>query len=143
MKPESRESILQEIAEAKQQITHLRKKQEEAEITLQLLNERLFQHDKAKNHQATNLTGDSIQADGTMSPEQIIALFHRLFLGREDVYPKLWQNKKTGMSGYSPACSNEWVRGICEKPRIKCGECPNQALLPVSTDVDLHRNLIQ
>ena len=39
MKPESRENILQEIAEAKQQIAHLRKKQEEAEITLQLLNE--------------------------------------------------------------------------------------------------------
>jgi hypothetical protein len=45
MKPESRENILQEIAEAKQQIAHLRKKQEEAEITLQLLNERLFQYD--------------------------------------------------------------------------------------------------
>ena len=41
MKPERRENILQEIAEAKQQIAHLRKKQEEAEITLQLLNERL------------------------------------------------------------------------------------------------------
>jgi len=47
MKPESRENILQEIAEAKQQIAHLQKKQEEAEITLQLLNERLFQYDKA------------------------------------------------------------------------------------------------
>jgi len=58
MKPESRENILQEIAEAKQQIAHLRKKQEGAEITLQLLNERLFQYDKAKPHQATNLSTD-------------------------------------------------------------------------------------
>jgi len=23
------------------------------------------------------------------------------------------------------------VRGVCEKPRVKCGECPNQAFLPV------------
>lgn len=23
----------------------------------------------------------------------------------------------------TPACANEWVRGICEKPRIKCAGC--------------------
>jgi hypothetical protein len=39
MKPKSRENILREIAEVKQQIAHLRKQQEEAEITLQSLNE--------------------------------------------------------------------------------------------------------
>ncbi len=33
--------------------------------------------------------------------------------------------------GYAPACANEWVSGVCEKPRVKCGECPNQAFLPV------------
>jgi superfamily II DNA or RNA helicase len=137
MKPESRENILQEIAEAKQQIAHLRKKQEEAEITLQLLNEHLFQYDKAKTHQTTDLSADPIPAAANISPEDKIALFRLLFRGREDVYPKLWQNKKTAKKGYSPACSNEWVRGVCEKPRIKCGECPNQAFLPVSTDVIL------
>ena len=112
MKPESRENILQEIAEAKQQIDHLQKKQEEAEITLQLLNERLLQYDKAKPHQATKLSADSIPVSGNMSPEDKIALFRRLFRGREDVYPKLWQNQKTAKKGYSPACSNEWVRGV-------------------------------
>ena len=129
MKPESRENILQEIAEAKQRIAHLRKKQEEAEIILQLLNERLFQYNKAKTHQAMNLSADSIPAATKISPEDKIVLFSRLFRGREDVYPKLWQNQKTAKKGYSPACSNEWVRGVCEKPRIKCGECPNQAFL--------------
>ena len=137
MKPESRENILQEIAEAKQLIAHLRKKQEEAEITLQLLNERLFQYDKAKTHHTTDLSADPIPAAANISPEDKIALFRRLFRGREDVYPKLWQNQKTAKKGYSPACSNEWVRGVCEKPRIKCGDCPNQAFLPVSTDVVL------
>jgi superfamily II DNA or RNA helicase len=63
------------------------------------------------------------------------ALFRRLFRGRDDLYPKLWTNTTTGRKGYAPACANEWVRGICEKPRVKCGECPNQAFLPVTDQV--------
>ena len=47
-----------------------------------------------------------------------IALFRSLFRGREDVYPRRFESRKTGKSGYAPACANEWVRGICEKPRI-------------------------
>ena len=64
-----------------------------------------------------------------------IALFRSLFRGREDVFPRRWDNPKTGKSGYSLACRNEWVRGVCEKPRIKCGECPNQAFIPVGGDM--------
>lgn len=64
-----------------------------------------------------------------------ITLFRSLFRGREDVFPRRWQNSKTGKSGYSPVCRNEWVRGICEKPRVKCGECPHQAFVPVGDDV--------
>ena len=44
---------------------------------------------------------------------------------------------KTGRKGYAPACANEWVRDVCEKPRIKCGECPNQAFLAVEDRVIL------
>src|SRR5207302_8300597 len=51
-----------------------------------------------------------------------IALFRSLFRGREDVYPQRFESRQTGRAGYSPACGNEWVRGICEKPRIKCSE---------------------
>src|SRR3984885_2149910 len=64
-----------------------------------------------------------------------IALFRSLFRGREDVYPRRFESRKTGRSGYAPACGNEWVRGICEKPRIKCAECPHRRLLPVSEAV--------
>ena len=39
-----------------------------------------------------------------------IALFRSLFRGREDVYPQRFESSKTGKSGYSPACANEWVR---------------------------------
>jgi superfamily II DNA or RNA helicase/very-short-patch-repair endonuclease len=64
-----------------------------------------------------------------------IALFRSLFHGREDVYPQRFESRKTGRPGYSPACSNEWVRGICEKPRIKCSECPHQRFLLVTDEV--------
>jgi hypothetical protein len=58
-----------------------------------------------------------------------------LFAGRPDVFPVRWENKKAGRSGYSPACSNEWAKGICGKPRVKCGECPHQAFIPPSEDI--------
>jgi hypothetical protein len=69
------------------------------------------------------------------SPEAKIALFRSLFRGRDDVYPRRFENRKTGKTGYAPACANEWVRGICEKPRIKCAECPHQRFLAVTDDV--------
>jgi superfamily II DNA or RNA helicase/very-short-patch-repair endonuclease len=69
------------------------------------------------------------------SPEEKIALFRSLFRGREDVYPRRFESRKTGKSGYAPACVNEWVRGICEKPRIKCAECPHRQFLPVTDEV--------
>jgi len=46
----------------------------------------------------------------------------------------------TGRSGYAPACANEWRRGICEKPKVKCSACPHQAFLPVD-DVSIERHL--
>ena len=64
-----------------------------------------------------------------------IALFRSLFRGREDLYPRRFESKKTGKAGYSPACGNEWVRGICEKPKIKCSECRHRRFLPVIDDV--------
>ncbi len=54
--------------------------------------------------------------------EDKIELFMSLFKGRNDVYAKRWENRK-GQSGYSPACMNEWLPGICNKPRIKCSGC--------------------
>ena len=77
------------------------------------------------------------QAAVTMksSAAEKIAVFRGVFRGREDVFPRRWDNPKTGKSGYSPACDNEWISGICGKPKIKCGECPNQAFPAVSDAV--------
>ena len=78
-------------------------------------------------------SGDSIPATAAGK----VALFRAVFRGREDVFPVLWTNLRTGRTGYAPACGNEWIRGVCEKPRVRCGECPNQAFLPVRDRVML------
>jgi superfamily II DNA or RNA helicase len=74
-------------------------------------------------------------ATTALSNADKITLFLSLFRGRGDVFPRRWENPKTGKTGYAPACRNEWVRGICEKPRIKCTDCLNQAFVPVTDDV--------
>ena len=73
--------------------------------------------------------------DRTSSSQAKIALFRSLFRGRDDVYPRRFESRKTGKSGYAPACANEWVRGMCEKPRIKCAECPHRRFLPVTDEI--------
>src|SRR5690606_5398130 len=75
------------------------------------------------------------QEPSRLSTNEKIALFRRLFRGRTDVYPLRWESKLGGKSGYAPACSNEWKPGVCEKPRIKCGDCFNRQLLPLSDAV--------
>ena len=67
--------------------------------------------------------------------EEKIRLFRSLFRGRGDIYARRFESRKTGRSGYAPACANEWVRGICEKPRIKCAECPHRRFLPMTDEV--------
>src|SRR5437016_4872923 len=81
------------------------------------------------------MSPDGAIVDHQSSPQAKIALFRSLFRGREDDYPRRFESRKTGKSGYAPACANEWVRGICEKPRIKCAECPHRRFLPVTDDV--------
>ena len=71
------------------------------------------------------------------SREEKISLFRSLFGGRDDVFPRFWRNRKAGKQGYSPACANEWVVGVCGKPKVKCGECPQQAFLEVTDQVIL------
>ena len=82
--------------------------------------------------------GDPIDRNSTI--EKKIALFRRLFRGRSDVFPIRWENDTTGRNGYAPACANEWQRGICEKPKVKCSACPNQAFRAVD-EVSIDRHL--
>ena len=70
-----------------------------------------------------------------ISTAEKIRIFRTLFRGRTDVYPILWESKTTGKSGYAPACENEWVPRVCEKPRIKCSDCNHRKLAPLTDAV--------
>jgi len=50
------------------------------------------------------------------------------------VFARRWESSR-GKSGYSPACENEWVDGICRKPSVKCADCRDRKLLPLIDQV--------
>lgn len=75
-----------------------------------------------------------------LSIEERVAIFHSLFKGREDVFARRWFSKTTGKSGYQPVCINEWRRGVCDKKKYKCADCPNRHFAPL-TYQDLYRHL--
>jgi len=75
----------------------------------------------------------------SFSPEQKIAIFRNLFRGRTDIFANRWQNQR-GRSGYSVACNNEWVQGVCNKPRIKCLDCSHRQFSELNDQV-IYRHL--
>ena len=72
-----------------------------------------------------------------ISNEEKIKIFMEVFKGRTDLYAKRWTSNKTGKSGYSPVCKNEFSIYKCDKPRMKCSECPYRELLPLTDDIIL------
>lgn len=78
--------------------------------------------------------GRSLRDSAPVTPDEQIAVFLQLFRCRESIYPKRWENARSGKSGYAPACRNEWVQPLCQKPTIKCTDCRNQAFLPLNED---------
>ena len=132
-----RELACEEARLAEIEIARTRTAQRIAELKAQL---------SSAIHQAGSVREPVRKAALTNRPtpstsKEKIALFLDLFHGRTDVYPKRWVNTKKGTKGYSPACANEWVRGVCDKPRVKCGECPNQAFIPV-TEKTIHDHFL-
>ena len=129
---ENRElEVLQEdISRAQARLAEL--DDERAQITRHLLelNARLSSLRRSDDTSPARLTEPRGTAPSTSAEK--VALFMNLFRGRADVYPKRWMNAKKGTKGYSPACDNEWVKGVCDKRNVKCGECPNQAFIPVT-----------
>jgi len=102
---------------------------ENANFKIQLGLAFLVYGNKARAVQAEQDLSDQFKGHekvtNSSSPQDKINLFMSLFRGRDDVYAKRWQNK-VGKSGYSPVCLNEWVNGICSKPKIKCSDCANR-----------------
>lgn len=63
-----------------------------------------------------------------------IQLFMSLFHGRDDVFALYWESKRSGKKGYSPACKNSWVPGVCPLPQKKCHQCTERNLIPYSPE---------
>ncbi|GHT87970.1 hypothetical protein FACS1894137_15890 [Spirochaetia bacterium] len=88
---------------------------------------------KAEPHPEGQMPHNSVEdtsspgINNLSTPEDKITLFRSLFRGREDIYAKRFESKKTGKSGYQPVCKNEWVREVCEKPQVACGVCPHRS----------------
>jgi len=128
-------SLLTAIAEQEAQLVRIEDERERARVRLAELRAAattLGAHSPPK-------TGSPLrpQVPGPLTSTEKVALFRQLFRGRGDVFPRLWVNPTKGTKGYAPACDNEWLRGICEKPRVKCSECPNQAFVPLGDQVVL------
>ena len=88
--------------------------------------------DKEDIHNDINKNSNTVNINS--SPEDKIGLFMSLFSGRNDVYAHRWESK-AGKTGYSPVCTNEWVKGLCEKPRVKCYRCENRVFAELTESV--------
>jgi len=107
----------------------LEKEKEIAELE-QLLADKKRQLEETKISAATQE-----QINNHSTPETKITLFRSMFKGREDVYAKRFESKKTGKSGYQPVCRNEWAKGVCKKPKASCGNCSGRSFESVTDGV--------
>jgi hypothetical protein len=122
----SQDELISRISKEKARLAALTKQQEQSRKRLEALERQLAGIPST----LSDTSGPEAQ-DGTApkTPSEKVGLFRSLFRGRPDVFPTRFVSKKTGRSGYAPACANKFVRGVCELPRVRCGECPNQAFI--------------
>ncbi len=132
---EGHEDVDSKLKEARQRLSVL---DADRAALLQLISTLEEQSNTTADGHST-LTGQTINSPAIvrshMHEAEKIKLFRSIFRGRDDVYALRFESKRTGRSGYSPACRHEWVRGICHKPQIKCGDCDRRELLPLTDDV--------
>lgn len=126
-----------------QQISALEQKIQAIDVEREALLRELTQL-KDQHHQRqqslSQLVSEATITQHSSNTEKI-SLFRSLFKGRDDVYPKRWENRKTRISGYSFACANEWKPNVCkknDKPPIKCADCQFRSFIPVSDTAIAH-----
>ncbi len=118
-----------------EQEKELRRLREENARLKSLLDQQGIDWREPSAPESSQTSPEDLSAATHFSTTDKIALFRRLFRGREDVYPQRWESSRKGTSGYAPACGNEWKSGVCHKPRVKCGDCNQRRLLPVTEQV--------
>ena len=94
--------------------------------------EKLEEENKKLKEQLYRKVEQKENEQENISSEEKVRIFMKVFNGRTDLYAKRWTSNKTGKSGYSPVCKNEFSTYKCDKPRIKCSECPYRELLPLT-----------
>ena len=124
-----RERLLEEIARARERLVELERAQAaeasritELEAQISALVALAAESPARKDEPAAQMA--------PRTPDRKLEIFRALFRGREDVYPTRFESAKTGKHGYGPACANKFVNGLCELPKVKCGECKNQKFFP-------------
>ncbi len=131
------EDIQEKYNHLLQQNEALRQENEELKLLLHAHGiEYKPKHAEEKNAVYSPFTFPSVK----LSIEERVAIFHSLFKGREDVFARRWFSKTTAKSGYQPVCINEWRRGVCDKKKFKCADCPNRHFAPL-TYQDLYHHL--
>ena len=110
----SREELLAEAAREEARLAGRAAEVEAASARLAALREQLA------SAPVTLIVAEPTPAAGAATPAtnaDKVALFRSLFRGRDDVFPRRWENTAKAKSGYSAACANEWERGVCEKKK--------------------------
>jgi superfamily II DNA or RNA helicase len=120
---DGRESRISQI------MTRLSKLEREKQVLIEELNSLISVESAEKIH------GKPASESTPSTADSRIALFYNLFICRKDVFPIMWENAGKGTRGYSPACKNEWRRGVCNKPKIKCTNCLNREFIPLDESV--------
>lgn len=131
----SREKLLKQLAQAEAELAELGRRRGEIQARVEAL---MAQLEAIPSSPAPEpLLPIPHTRSVPTTPLEKVRLFWQLFRGREDVFPTRFVSKRTGRAGYAPACANKFVRGACELPRVRCGECPSQAFVPVADQVVL------
>ena len=135
-----RRELKEQIAREEERLSSLTRKLEEQREIVASLKKRL---DFAEPERSETITKPVLAASSSgLSAIEKVRLFRSLFRGREDVFPRRWENAKTGRSGYAPACENEWAPKVCAKGEARgrrtsgsvCGKCKNQRFLAVTDE---------
>jgi len=58
-----------------------------------------------------------------------VALIRRI-AGRKDVYPRRFESRRTGKTGYQPACGNEWIKGFVKSPKLNAANVKTASFFP-------------
>ena len=122
------------IVEAEKKLSELNEQRERIAKELNALKN---QREKLKNTTQSTLLPTRYEQKVTndSSETEKVYLFMSLFRGREDVFARRFESAKSGKSGYQPCCRNEWISGICQKPKVKCNDCDNRDFLPITDEV--------